>query len=239
VNGLNDLFRDAFNTLWNANIHTNSNMVLNPNNFILRGFATYSGTYTANGGVTISPNQNPNGDPPVHYAPPVTIPLFNAASYAGIATTTIVGDYKYTGGTVTMSNNKFSPSIIYVTGKLTFEGTTTVTGYGVFVSGNDVEVKGNLLVNPVEPLHSKIGIYTNGKITIDVSNITMHAQMFSNGEVNINALNANIYGSITTRDKCTFNAEGIRLYYKPALSSLTDPFWKKQTPRLVAAHHYE
>lgn len=239
VNGLNDLFRDAFNPLWNANVHTNSNMIFNPNNFIMKGFATYTGSYSANGGVTISPNQNPQGLPVRYWAPAVTIPAFNAASYAGIATTTFGGDKTYNGGSIAMSANKYSPSIIYVNGKLTFEGTVTVTGYGVFVSTGDVELKGSVLVSPVDSLNSKIGMYTNGKITVSVDNIIVHAQMFSVYEVGINGLNTQIFGSITTIDKCTFNAQGIKLYYKPALNSLTDPFWGKQTRRLVAQHHFE
>jgi hypothetical protein len=185
--------------------------------------------------VTISPNQNPGSLPVQYKAPPVSIPLFNPLTHRAKATVDHPGDAVYSGA-ITLGT-RLNPKIIYVGGKLEISG--TVTGYGVFIVQGDIEVKGNVLVNPVDPLHSKLGLYTAGKTMINTEGSVVHAQILSMNEVSINAKNAQIWGSIVTKNKCTLNAEGIKVYYKPAESALTTPFWLKLTKRLVARHHYE
>jgi hypothetical protein len=236
VNGLNNTFRDDFHPSWNANIHSNDKITLDVTNYVLRGFATYTNSITANWAeVIIAPNQNPDGLPVHRLAPVVTIPVFNPDAYSGIATVTYNSD-------VTLSGNialgtKSNPAIIYCMKKLYISG--TISGYGAFIVKEDIEVKGSILLSSVDPAKSKVGLYTAGKILINEENTTLHAQMFANNEVVVNAKNARIHGSITTRNKATFNAEGIELYYKPALDALTKPFWPVQAPRLVALHRYE
>jgi hypothetical protein len=237
VNGANNTFRDAFNTQWNANIHTNANMILNiPSNFVAKGFATYTSSITANwGNVTISPNQNPSGEQVHRLAPAVSIPNFDPDAYLAKATTVHAGDATYTG-TISLGTAA-NPAIVYVGGKLFIQG--TVSGYGIFIVRDDIEITGSMLLSSVDPMNSKVALHTKGKIMINNENSTVHAQMFATNEVVVNAKNANIYGSITTRNKCTFNGEGIKLYYKPANDALTSPFWESPSPRLTALYHYE
>ena len=235
INATRDTIRDAFNTQWNANIHTNNQMILNLSSTLIKGFVTYTGGITYDPAeVTISPNQNPLGLP-VHYsAPKVEIPNFDPAAYASLATQTINGDYTFNGGALGTRQN---PAIIYVKGKLEIQG--TVTGYGVFIVKDDIDVKGSLLVSPVDPLGSKLGLYTAQKITINDPDMQIHAQMFAMNKFIVNGENTRIFGNIATKSKCTFNAQDIRLYYKPALETLTTPFWFKHKRRLAAQHLYE
>jgi len=237
VNGANNTFRDAFNTNWNANIHTNANMILNiPSNFLLNGFATYTNTITANwGNITISPNQNPTGEAAHHTAPAVSIPSFDPATYSAKATVTHNSDATYSGN-ITLGTRE-NPAIIYCKKKLFIQG--TVTGYGVFIVKEDIEVTGSLTMSSVDSANSKMGLYTQQKIMINNENTTAHAQMLATNEVVVNAKNAQIHGSIATKNKCTFNGEGIKLYYRPALDALTSPFWSVAGQRLTALHHYE
>lgn len=235
-NGLNNLFRDAYNTSWNANIHTNSKLILNVANYQLCGFATYTNSITANWAeVAITPNQNPAALPVHCQAPAVSIPVFNPDTYIAKATSIHGGDATYAGSIVL--GTKANPAIIYVGGKLFISG--MVSGYGVFIVKGDIELQGSLLLTSVDPQNSKIGLYTREKVLINHEYTTLHAQIFADNEVVVNAKNARIHGSITTRNKATFNAEGIHLYYKPALDALTKPFWSVPTLRLVALHRYE
>ena len=241
INGERDTIRDAFNTQWNADIHSNTKVTLDLSYCLVKGFVTCSTTDVTweSGKVTISPNQNPNGLAVLRYpVPRVEIPAFDPTAYAGIASPSYGGNMDYKNTTYDLSSDRLNPTIIYVGGKLTLEN-VTFRGYGVIVAKGDIETIGNVLVDPVDPLGSKLGLYTGEKIMIKSANGTVHAQLFANKEITINDENTKVYGNMIGKSTIYLNAKGVRFYYKPALETLTSPFWLPLTKRLVARHHYE
>ncbi|UCH65553.1 MAG: hypothetical protein JSW63_00005, partial [Ignavibacterium sp.] len=223
VNGDGNNILDDGNPLWNASTHSNGETIFNGSNYLQEGFVSYTGSYTEGGSnITISPNQNPGGDP-VHFsAPEVTIPQFTAESYKGDADEVYESDKTYSG-TITLGT-KDNPKIIYVGGKLFISG--TVTGYGMFIVKDDIEIKGDLVVQTPHPTDNKLGLYTDKKVMVNEANVELHAQIVAMDEVVINNENIEFHGTITSKTNVTLNQQGHDFFYKPANTDLMSPFWE-------------
>jgi len=155
MNGQDNRIIDDGNPFWNASTHSNGETIFNGANFAMEGFATYSDGITADwGDVTINPNQNPDGDPVHSTAPEIPVPNFSAASYKNDADDVYEGDKTFSGN-ITMGTAD-NPKIIYVGGNLNIQG--TVSGYGIFVVKNDIEITGDLVPDTPDPNGSKLAL---------------------------------------------------------------------------------
>jgi hypothetical protein len=235
MNGQDNRIIDDGNPMWNASTHSNNETIFNGANFLMEGFATYSDGITADwGDVTINPNQNPNGDPVHSIAPEIPIPNFNAASYKNDADDVYNGDKTFSGN-ITLGS-KDNPKIIYVGGKLDIRG--TVSGYGIFVVSKDIEITGDLLIDTPDPNGSKLALYTSKKLMINNANTEVHAQVLAMQEVELNAENIDFHGTITSKKDVIFNGEAVDLHFKPATTSLINPFWKVANDSRLAVLYY-
>jgi len=223
VNGEDNRIIDDNNPNWNADTHSNGEMKFDGNNFIQEGFVTYSDNlvYTP-GDVTIIPNQNPEGDPVTAKAPVIDIPNFDAENYKSDADVIYNGD-KNMSGTIILGT-KDNPKIIYVGGELYLEG--TIQGYGIFIVKDDVEIIGDVLLDIPDPNGSKLAIYTNKKFMVNTKDVDIHAQVFAMEDVILNEGSIDFYGSLTSKKNVVFNGMQVDLHYKPASTSLIEPFWE-------------
>ena len=236
VNGEGSNVWDDNNPLWNANTHSNGDTYYNGDNLLQEGFATYTKGITMDGNnITLAPNQNPDGDP-VHYkAPKVTIPNFSAASHKNDADEVYDGDKTFSGN-ITLGT-KTNPKIIYVGGKLFISG--TVSGYGIFLVQDDIEIKGDLVAQTPHPTDNKLALYTSKKLMVNDPNVEIHAQILAMDEININEKNVEIHGTATSKKNLTFNIMGSKLFYKPANANLMEPFGVTGGGRLAILYYNE
>ena len=226
IDGANNNTEDDVNPLWNSNTHSNAETELtcHGENYLQEGFLTYTTNFDVDWGegVTISPNQNPGGDPTYSFAPAVTIPPFSAASYIDDADEVYNGDKTYSG-TITMGT-KDNPKIIYVGGVLSIQG--TVTGYGVFIVKGEILIVGDLLLDTPDPTESKLALYTDSTVTMDYQNSEVHAQIFAQDRVTVDEDGIEFHGSITAGEDVRIKGDNIDIYYKPASRSLMVPFFE-------------
>lgn len=212
---------DDSNDKWNADVHTNGNFSMNGVNTI-KGFLTYKGNASSNPksrlNTNITPNQNPNSLPNHNKTAEVTLPTFDASLYASKATQVINGNHTASGNIVMGSKDK--PAIILVKGDLNLSG--KVTGYGTFIVTGNVNVTGSVTVEGIDPNGNNLAIYTNGNIN-GAGNITLSGQIYANGNVSLGG-NTKVYGSITSKGNTNFNGT-VDIYYRPATSQITSPFW--------------
>lgn len=226
---------DDNNSQWNANVHTNQNFSMNGNNSIA-GFVTYGGTAHSNPSwrmdTQITPNQNPDGQPNYDKTGQVDIPEFNAADFKDKATQ-IYNTNKTLSGDISLGT-KENPEIIYINGDLNLKG--TVSGYGSIIVKGNINISGNLKVSSPDPNYSNLGLYTGGNINAS-GNVDIHAQVFANQNINLSG-NCKIYGTMTTRGVNNFSGN-VDIYYHPANSVLTQPFWPQGGPDNSSGNNIE
>jgi len=226
IDGANNNVEDDVNPLWNSNTHSNdeTELTCSGENYLQKGFLTYTTSFDVDWseGVTISPNQNPGGDPAYSFAPAVTIPDFSAVSHKNDADEVYEGNKTYSG-TITMGT-KDNPKIIYVGGQLSIQG--TVTGYGVFIVQGGIVIGGDLLLDTPDPTESKLALYTSSTLTMDVQNSEVHAQIFAKDRVLIDESGIVFHGSITSGADVRVRGDDVDIYYKPASRSLIAPFFE-------------
>lgn len=232
--------KDTNNPTQNADVHSNYLVKLNGSNYLYEGFVTSSGNVTVDGtNINVIPNSNPSGSSPIQQnVPPITIPNFVASTYFAKKTSLVNGDWTVPNN-ITLGTST-TPAIIYVKGKVMFNSaTTTVTGYGVIIAEQDIEINGNVKLNSPDPLYSKFGLYTNGKLLVNSANRTVEATIYCQNESSLNNENINIIGSITSKSKVTFNGLKDKLFYKPASDAIVSPFWDIVYIRPAIVHWYE
>lgn len=212
---------DDNNSQWNANVHSNKNFQMSGNNTI-KGFVTYSGTAYSNPSwrmdSQIIPNQNPDSQPNYNKTNQVDIPAFNPDDYKDKATT-IYNSNKTLSGNITLGT-KSNPEILYVGGDLSLKG--TVSGYGTIIVKGNINISGNVDISSPDPSYCNLGLYTGGSVNAS-GNVTIHAQILTNQNINLSG-NCKIYGTLTSLGVNNFSGN-IDIYYHPANSVLTQPFW--------------
>lgn len=243
LNGTQINVRHAQHPTYNTDVHSNNKVTLNGDFIGVEGFVTYKNSVDIGGKkIDIDPINNPDGDPVHSKAPAITIPIVKASDYKDIATKTYSGDKTFSGKVYL--GTKESPEIIYVKGKIEFQE-TKIYGYGVFVSTDEVLIKGDVTSNSPDPNYSKVGIFTEGKTILDDEKITLHSTVVANEEIVINGKWADIWGSLVSKSKVTLNNEKITLYYKPLSAEVADGFWDvettggKFTGRLSPTYYYQ
>jgi hypothetical protein len=236
---------DYLDPTYNANVHSNKDVVLNGDNITIEGFATYAKDITIDGKpgtIKIIPNSNPNGDPAYYKTSAVPIPNVDLKSFLtkpGVIP--ILKDYPMTGPLI-LSPDKANPTIIYIKGKLTVTGTVNVSGYGIIISEGDVEMKGNFIHNSVGvPNHSKVLIATGGKFMIGTEKTTIHASVYAKDEIPVNGKNVTVIGNLVSQKKVTLNNQGVVVLYHPISSQVSKTIFGEMPPqdRLKVVHWYE
>ena len=230
--------KDTNNPTINADVHSNMGVKLNGSNYFFEGFITSAGTIDNDGSnIQIIPNSNPQGAPVSQQnVAPVAIPNFVAGNYLSKANQTYDSDQTFSGNIIL--GTKSSPKIIYVKGKVIMNN-TNITGYGIIVAENDIEIYGNVSINSANQTASQFGMFTSGKLMINNANKTVEATIISQSETILNNQDINVIGSITSKDKVTFNGLRGRLFYKPADESIISPFFEIEYKRPKFAHWYE
>jgi len=243
ISGSFDIIDDN-NPAWNANVHTNGDMIVSGNGYSVEGFGTYAGSMTSGsgggkgkGGGSVHnnfvPNDNPDGLSSAYQAGEIEIPEFDAESYISIATNVTSGDLNLSGA-IDLGTAQ-NPVIWYIDGDLDFHGSTT--GYGVFIVTGDVYFHGNSNVTSVDPNGSNLAFYSGGSIDIH-GNTNVYGQMFAEEDI-ISHGNFDLYGSMTARGEVDLQGGGT-VHYRPANPDLTDPVWGTGGPsRAVITSYYE
>ncbi len=236
----NDQIIDDNNSSWNSNCQANGNFYMGGWNLI-KGFVTYAGEISADKKWSLNnnilPNQNPNNLPAYSQTSSVAIPTFNPDDFKSLATTVYNGSQTISGNLVLGS--KTNPQIIYVGGDLTLSG--NVTGYGVFIVKGNINIKGNVTINSQDPSCSNLGLYTSGDLNTN-GGVVINAQVYTGGNANLNS-NCNIRGSVTSFGSVNLSTN-VNIYYRPANSYLTSPFWTgdinlSTTTRPVVVSYFE
>ncbi len=237
-NGDQIAVRDTNNPNLNADVHSNQLVKMNGSNYFFEGFITSAGDIVVGGtNINIVPNSNPQNSPVTKKnVSPISIPDFIATNHLAKATQTYNGDKTFSGN-LTLGT-KSSPAIIYVKGKVIMNS-TNVTGYGLIIAENDIEIYGSVSINSANSKFSQFGMFTSGKMIMNNANKTVEATIYSQKETILNNQNINVIGSITSKDKVTFNALQNKLYYKPADESIIGPFFPITPKRPKIAHWYE
>lgn len=229
---------DDGNPNWNANIHTNGNLLVQGSGYSVEGFGTYVGSMQKDHGHgtpanNFVPNVNPSGLATAYQTSNVTIPTFNPDDYIGIATQTYSGN-QVKSGIINLGTAE-NPEIIYIDGDLDFHGTTI--GYGVFIVTGTIYFHGNSSVSSSDPTGSNLAFYSQGGIDIHGST-TVYGQMFSEGAV-VSHGNFDLYGSIASQSTMDLVGGGV-IHYRPANADLTNQFWNTTTvQRPVVVSYYD
>ncbi len=116
-----------------------------------------------------------------------------------------------------------NPSIWYVDGNLKTTGATTFSGFGVFIVKGNVEIEHDMTSTDGNPDETRVGLYSNGSVLLKKSNLSVQAQLFANGMILLEE-NSTLYGTATSIGVIEFKG-GSMIYYRPATSALTEPFW--------------
>ena len=225
---------DDGNPSWNANIHTNADLLVQGGGYRVEGFGTYAGSMLKPGGGTpknrFYPNQNPDGLATAYQSSSVSIPTFNPNDYLGIATDIYIGTQNFNGN-ISMGTEE-NPRIIYIDGDLDFHGTTT--GYGVFIVTGTVYFHGRSTITSSDPTGSNLAFYSQGGVDIH-GNTTVYGQIFSEGPI-VSHGSFDIYGSMASKNTMSLVGGG-QVHYRPANADLTNDFWPSSSinrPRTVS-----
>ena len=219
----------AENAAVNANVHANGNIQPTSGPMFVGGFGTYGGTLGINNGQTAAdifqPSSNPTGLPAHSRTAPVTIPAFDPALYASIATRTTNGDFR-PSGTLALGTRD-APVIWYVSGNLTTQGDVTFTGYGTVITRGNMTIRHNVTSTPNPTTgESTLGLYSGNNIVVQSGSLTIAGQLFANNDIQT-ATDTQITGMVTARNNLqTKGTFGVT--YRPANESLTRPFWPSE-----------
>jgi hypothetical protein len=225
---------DDGNPAWNADIHTNENMVIKGNNTVT-GYGTYSGVMNSTpahrANSTFSPNVPTGG--PVHYKrPPVAIPDIDPTKFSHLATRTSYSNVSLAGNT--KLGSKDAPEIWYIKGNLTLSG--TIEGYGVFIVEGNITLKGNTKIHTIDPSGNNLGLYTTGNVNT-MGNVHVEAQVLAQGSFNSNG-NVTLVGSATVKGDIDIKGN-VKIRYRPVTTDLTKQFWPGEAERPRVLSMYE
>ena len=225
-----DIEFDAFVTIerednapLNSSVFANNNLKVK--NFLCRveGFGYHEGGVDEEEALqTFAPRYNPAGLQ-VHQKvdTKMAMPEFDPQDYQHLATRFTDGDL-YLSGHYDLGTED-EPEIWYVDGKIKTIGSASFSGYGVFLSTDDVELAHSLTANNSEGV---IAFYTdqNFKVKEEAGSVTLSGQILAN-QVLFES-DVTIYGSITATDYVKFLKDITgKVYHRPAHRALTKPFW--------------
>ncbi|MEM9664717.1 MAG: S8 family serine peptidase [Bacteroidota bacterium] len=201
----------------NASVFTNGNLRIDED-VRVEGFCYHAGNTYGSTSRACRPVYNPTGEATAQREPTVVIPDFDADAHRGVATQVTNGDLTLQGAyTLGTAEN---PVIWFVDGNLRVRGTTTISGYGVFVVKGNADIRGRFTAQS-DPDVSTIGLYVEGNVDVRTSRFA--AQVLAKGDIRLGE-EAQVYGSLTSTGNLQ-SGEEMRLHYRPASPALTEPFW--------------
>ena len=233
----------------NANVHTNSNLLVHGDAARVLGFGSYSGSITAkNADSTFQPEYNPNNDPSAFHAPTVPIPTVEPLQLANDfgmdvnVSTDMPGSWDPFGqwnchlsGTL-MGGSAADPRVIYCPGNMRLQS-LLVEGYAIFIAEGETAVN-NFLRSDVSTYPdgetSSLAIYSDGDITLN-GNDEVWAQLFTNASLRYQGT-IDIYGSLVTGGSLNFSGSA-RIHYRPTTDELIPP--RERDPRLLLIAYSE
>jgi hypothetical protein len=225
---------DDNNTSWNADIHTNSAMVLKGNNTVT-GYGTYfSGIESSpskNADNTFKPNVSMGG--PVHHtAPKVPLPEIDPTKWAALATRIFTGNQTLSGN-MTLGT-KENPEIWYFPGDVHMSG--TITGYGVFLVKGNLFMTGNCSLTTMDPSGNSLGIVVGGDTEVH-GNVSVAANILTKGNY-LSTGNCTVTGSIVAGGESDMRGN-VEIRYRPPLAKLTSKIWAGAPKRPAIVSYYE
>ena len=203
----------------NASVFTNGTFKTEVGDNLIAGFGYHRKNFKLDPSL-FQPRYNPTGEPVHKKVPKIAIPSFDAAEFAGRATQTTHGDLSLSG-TYTLGTRE-QPVVWYVDGELKTSGPVHLSGYGVFLVHDGVEIK-HTVTTDAGVDETTLGIYSNGGIEFQFGQPVIAAQLFTNEEIEIRSP-VTIYGSLTTQESVEVSSQLI-LYYRPASPALARLFW--------------
>jgi hypothetical protein len=224
----------------NANLHTNSSLIVKGSSARVAGFGTYTISGTGKLSETFNPNYNPTDLTDAYQAnrvemPEVDIPTWMTNLTAGRTSpegVSLSGEYS-DGGT------RDNPFIWVVEGDLNVAGNTVINGYTMFIVDGDVNLGSNLIAGESGydgAGESSIAIYSSGNIDIG-GNRQVEAQMYSGGSTIFGIGTPIVRGSITTRSEVEFRGTP-DILYRPASPALTSN-WVPRETLIVMTGYFE
>lgn len=227
---------DDGNTAWNADVHTNEDLSAN-GSVLVEGFGSYVQYITLHPNVTTRffvPNVNPANASVTRKVAQIPIPVFDPSAYIASATQVITGASTTLNANNLVLGTKENPEIIYVAGDLYLSG--SFSGYGVFIVMGDVHVTGNVTTTSVDPLGNNLGFYS-AKGIIFHGNAAATGQFFAKNDITFGGGNA-LHGMAVSKSAMLFQGS-VNLYYRPASSNLTEPFWPGELLRPKIVSYYQ
>ncbi len=216
----------------NADIHANGNIELSGSANLIKGFGSYVGGLSGSPSSIFQPPTNPQGLPVAARGARVSLPTFDAASYASKATITTAGNLNV-NDTLHLGT-KANPVIWYVSGSVNIKG--VISGYGTIVTPNAIKVNGDLIEQTPDPYGENcLALLSSSTVTIN-PNTTVDAQIMAKGNT-LMRTNSTLRGSVVTRGNCEYEGP-ITVRYRPASLSLTSAFWGSSS-RVVVESFYE
>ena len=216
----------------NTNVFANGNLAFQHGDNQVHGFGYYGGGIeapmstvfgvTQSLGSVFKPVYNPTGQTSVQQANAIDIPDFDAKDYESLATHRINNSLFLRGGTYTLGTRE-EPAIWYINGDLVIARNTRVTGYGVFLVDGDIQVFGSLKTD-ANSGETTLGLYASDNIRFMRGSPNLSAQILAGDAVHVDT-NLTLYGNIVADDDVDINNAKVKIYYQPASSALTDPFW--------------
>lgn len=216
----------------NADLHSNGNIELSGGGNVIKGFGSYVGGISGSPSGTFQPPTNPLGLPVAARGARVSLPAFDAASWASKATMTTAGNLTVTD--TLHLGTKANPVIWYVSGSVNIKG--VISGYGTIVTPNGITVSGNLREQNPDPYGENcLALFSSSTVTIN-PNTTVDAQIMAKGNTLMRS-NSTLRGSVVTRGNCEYEGP-ITVRYRPASLTLTSTFWGSGS-RVVLESFYE
>jgi hypothetical protein len=225
----------------NANLHTNSDLIVKGNSARVAGFGTFALTGTGKLAETFNPNYNPTGLNDSYQAARVEMPEVDIPAW--MANVNVAAGRTSTGG-VSISGEYFdggtrdNPFIWVVEGgDLNIAGNTVINGYTMFIVEGDVNISSNLLAGDSGydgATESSIAIYSTGNIDLG-GDREVEAQMYSGGDMIMGTGTPIVRGSITTRSEVEFRGTP-EILYRPASPALTSNWVPRETLILMTGY---
>jgi hypothetical protein len=204
----------------NANVHSNTQVVINALNTTIHGFVTSPTMPSVDASAQIIPNSNPDGLAPVHTAPAVNIPSLTDAQFDSMKAEAETWSSPSISGNLTLGT-KENPRILFRSGTLEINNTNitgptaNTPGYGIIIATDEVLLKGSFLQQTRDPDNSEVMIISKYKILGGEDDKTIDATLYGKNEINLKPRTL-VRGSLISGDYIVrLDAPGIIVEYKP------------------------
>ena len=186
----------------------------------VEGFGYYVGSTLGNTGSSFQPRHNPTRLPVTLQTPSVQAPQLDVRMGQYIATRRTYGDLKLSGHYHLGTEDR--PVVWYVHGNMITEGDVTISGYGIFMVGNNIEL--NHDVRTLAPAgEQRLGLFAAKNVKMEAYGLEISALVYAGNDVLLRR-NATVYGSVTAKHDLIMEHQAT-VYYRPVPPVLVNSFW--------------